>query len=109
MMNNIPIKTPGGARIEINENEYDITHGIQNALTNKTYKSAKSMNDNEKLVFSDFLNKTGYYSRKLTKGKRSGLDKYIKNDVDNDVARILNIGKKNLRAKELKKLPYHLT
>ena len=34
---------------------------------NKTYNTAKSRNDNEKLVFRDLLQKTGYYSRKLTK------------------------------------------
>ena len=48
------------------------------------------MNDNEKVVFRDFLNKTGYYSRKPTKGKPSGLDKYIKNELDKDVDKILN-------------------
>ena len=91
MINNIPIKSPGGTRIEINENEYDITRGIQNVLTKRTYKIAKSMNDNEKVVFRDFLNKTGYYSDKPTKGKPSGLDKNIKNDLDDDVAGILNL------------------
>ena len=77
MINNISIKSPGGTRIEINENEYDLTQGIRNVLTNKTYKTAKSMNNNEKIVFRDFLNITGYYTRKPTKGKPSGLDKYI--------------------------------
>ena len=56
MINNIPIKSPCGTRIKINENEYDLTQGIRNVLTNKTYKTAKSMNNNEKIVFRDFLN-----------------------------------------------------
>ena len=34
MINNIPIKSPGGTRIKINENEYDSTQGIRNVLTN---------------------------------------------------------------------------
>ena len=105
MMNNIPIKSPGGTRIEIDENEYDMTQGIRNALTNKTYKTAKSMNDNEKLVFRDFLNKTGYYSRKRTEGKPSGLDNYIKNDLDNDLARILDLDiKPKLKGKGVEKI-----
>ena len=49
------------------------------------------MNDNMKLVFRDFIQNTGYYNSKLTKGKPSGLNKYIKNDLDNDIARILNL------------------
>ena len=36
------------------------------------------MNNNEKIVFRDFLNKTGYYTRKPTEGKPSGLDNFIK-------------------------------
>ena len=35
MINNKPIKSPGGTRIEINENEYDLTRGIRNVLINK--------------------------------------------------------------------------
>ena len=91
MLNNIPNKTSGGIEVEVNNRKYNITKGIQNVLTNKTYNTAKSLNDNEKLIFRDFSQNTGYYSRKLTKGKPSGLDKYFKNDLDNDVARILNL------------------
>ena len=98
IMNNMPIKSPGGTEVEVKNKKYNITPGIQNALTNKTYKNAKSMNGNEKIVFRDFLVKTGYYNRKLTKRKPSGLDNYIKNDLDNDVARNLDLNIK-LRGK----------
>ena len=91
MMNNMPNKSSGLIEVEVNNRKNNITKGFQNVLTNRTYNTAKSMNDNEKLVFRDFLLNTGYYSRKLTKGEPSGLDKNIKNDLDNDVARILNL------------------
>ena len=48
----------------------------------------------EKVVFRDILSKTGYYNRKPTKRRMSGRDRCIKNDLDNDVRRILNIDKK---------------
>ena len=94
VINNIPIKSPGGTRIEVNENEYDLTKGIRNVLNNRTYKTAKSMSDMEKVVFRDFLSKIGYYNRKPTKGKPSGLDNYIKNELDDDVRKILDLDKK---------------
>ena len=93
-MNNIPIKSSGGTEVEIKNKKYNITQCIQNVLTNKTYKTAKALNDNEKLVFRDFLQNIDYYSRKLTKGKPSGLDKYIKNDLDNNVKKILKVDTK---------------
>ena len=103
LMNDIPIKSPGGTKIKVNENEYDLTKGIQNVLTNKTYKTAKSMSDTEKVVFRDFLSKTGYYSRKPSKGKPSGLDNYIKNELDDDVRRILDLDKK-LKGRGIEKI-----
>ena len=48
MMNNIPFKSSGGTEVEIKNKKYIITHAIQNVITNKTYNTAKSMNDNEK-------------------------------------------------------------
>ena len=50
-----------GTTIEINNKEYDITPGIQKVLVDQTYNTAKSMNDTEKVVFRDMLQKTGYY------------------------------------------------
>ena len=35
------------------------------------------MNDMEKLVFRDILQKTDYYKRLPTKGRMSGRDRYI--------------------------------
>ena len=94
VMNNIPIKSPGGTKIQIYENEYDLTKGIRNVLTKKTYNSTKSLNNNEKVVLRDFLGKTGYYTRKPTKGKPSGLDNYNKNELDDVVRKILDLDTK---------------
>ena len=49
------------------------------------------MSYREKVVFKDILSKTNYSNRKLTRRKMSGRDRYIKNDLDNDVIRILNL------------------
>ena len=103
MLNNIRIKSLGGTKIQVDEKEYDLTNGIRNVLTKKTYKSVKSLNDNEKVVLRDFLSKTGYYSRKPTKGKPSGLDNYIKNDLDDDVRKILKLDT-NLKGKGVEKI-----
>ena len=95
MINNYPFKISKGTNIRINENKYNISQGLQNVFTDQTYDTAKSMTDNEKLVFRDILKKTGYYNRNLTKGRLSGRlsgrDRYIKFDLDNDVSRILNL------------------
>ena len=65
--------------------------GLQKVFTDKTYKTAKSMNDKENLVFRDNLQKTNIYDHIPTKGRMSGRDKYIKKDLDKDVRRILNL------------------
>ena len=49
------------------------------------------MTDTENLVFRVILRKTDYYNRKLTIGRLSGRDRYIKYDLDNDVARIMDL------------------
>ena len=103
MLNNIPIKSPGGTKIQVDEDEYDLTKGIRNVLTKKTYKYVKSLNDNEKVVLRDFLSKTGYYNRKPTKGKPSGLDNYNKNELDDDVRKILDLDIK-LKGKGVEKI-----
>ena len=105
-MNGYPIKISRGAGVEINDEKYNITPGIQKVLVDSKYKTAKSMSDMEKLVFRDMLQKTNYYNRKPTKGRLSGRDKNICNDLDNDVRRILNLDSElNLisEVKELKK------
>ena len=53
MINNYPIKMVGGTKIEINDSEYNITSGLQKALTSKSYDTANSMNDMEKVIFRD--------------------------------------------------------
>ena len=63
MLNNFPIKMIRGTRVEINENEYDITPGIQNVNTDSSCNRAKSMTDKEKLVFRDILQRTDFYNR----------------------------------------------
>ena len=105
MLNNKPIKSPGGTKIIVDENEYDLTKGIRDVLTKKTNKSIKSLNDNEKVVLRDFLSKTGYYSRKPTKGKPSGLDNYIKHKLDDEVRKILDLDiKPKLKGKGVEKI-----
>ena len=45
----------------------------------------------EKVVFRDILQKTDYYKRLPRKRRMSGRDKYIKNDLDRNVRRILKL------------------
>ena len=105
MLNNKPIKSPGGIKIRVDENEYGLTKGIRDVLTKKTNKSIKSLNDNEKVVLREFLSKTGYYSRKPTKGKPSGLDNYIKHEFDDEVRKILDLDiKPKLKGKGVEKI-----
>ena len=103
MLNNYPIKRPGGTNVKIGGNKYDLTPGLQKVFTDTKYETAKSMSDTEKKVFKDILSKTIFYSRKLTKRKMSGRDRYIKNDLDNDVIKILNLDKK-LKGKGVEKI-----
>ena len=71
MLNNYPIKTPGGTEVEISGNKYNITAGLQKVFTDTSYDVASSMNDTEKVVFRDILRKTGYFNRKPTKSRMS--------------------------------------
>ena len=83
-----------GTKVEIKENKYIISPGIRKVLVDQSYDTAKSMTDNDKLIFRDILQKTGYYNRELTKGRLTGRDRYITYDLDNDVRRILNLDTK---------------
>ena len=49
------------------------------------------MNDMDKAVLTDILQKTIYYNRKPTNGGISVFDKCIKSNLDDDVRRILNL------------------
>ena len=94
ILNDYPVKMLRGTEVEINDRKYDKTPGIQKVCTDATYNTAKSRSDMEKLVFRDILQKTDYYKRLPTKGRMSGRDRYTKNDLDNDVRRILNLDTK---------------
>ena len=63
ILNEYPITIIDGTKIEINGNKYNITPGLQKVLTDRKYKTAKSLNDADKVVFRDILLKTGYYKR----------------------------------------------
>ena len=88
--NGYRIEILGGTEREINDNNYIITPGIQKVLVDSKYKTATSVNDKDKVVFRDKLRKTYYYDRIPRKGRMSGCDRHIKNDLDNDVRKILN-------------------
>ena len=103
MINNHPIKMLRGTKVEINKNKYNISPGIRKVLVDKSYDSAKSMTDNDKLIFRDISWKTGYYNRKPTKGRQTGRDRYIKYELDADVSRIMNLNSK-LKGKGVEKI-----
>ena len=103
ILNNYPIKTPKGTNIEINENDYNITPGLQKVITDHTYETAKSLSDKDKLIFRDILVKTGYYNHKHGKGRMQGRDRYIRYDFDNDVIRIMGLNTK-LKGKGIEKI-----
>ena len=58
-----------GTMVEINENKYNITPGIQKVLVDQIYDTAKSMTDKDKIIFRDILQKTRYYNRKPSKSR----------------------------------------
>ena len=67
------------------------------------------MSDMKKLVFRDILQKTDFYRRLPTKACKSGRDRYIKNDLDQEVRRVLNLDTK-FKGKGIEKnLSFHLT
>ena len=94
MLKIYPIEMLRGTEVEINDRKYNITQGIQKVITDKSYNTAKSLNDMEKLVFRDILQKTDYYKYSPSKGRMSGLDRFIKNDLNREVRRILNLDTK---------------
>ena len=107
MLNNHPIKTSKGTSVLINEENYNITPGLQKVLTDHTYDTAKSLSDKDKAIFRDILVKTGYYKHKHGKDPMQGRDRYIRNELDNDVIRILDLNTKpktNLKGKGVEKI-----
>ena len=75
MINNYPNKMVGGNEVEIIDNECNMTSGLQKVFTDKSYDTAVSMNDTEKVIFRDSLQKTTYDNRKRQKGSMSGRDR----------------------------------
>ena len=94
MRNGYHNKNLGGLEVEINDKKYYLTPGIQKVLVNTSYNTAKSMNDKDNLVFRDMFLKTTYLIHKPTKGRISSRDRYIKNNFDKFVLRILNLDTK---------------
>ena len=103
MINIYPIKMIGGTKVEINDSEYNIISGLQKVFTYKSYDTANSMNDTEKVIFTDILQKTIYINRERQKGPMSGGDRYIQNKLDNDVRKI-SILDKQLESKGVEKI-----
>ena len=60
------------------------------------------MNDMDKVVFRDMLQKTDYYNRIPTKVRISGRDKYIKNNLDSVVRKIFSLDTK-LKGRRIEK------
>ena len=94
MWNGYPGKILRGTEVKINENKCNKTPDIQKLLVDSSYNTAKSMNDMDKINSRDVLQKTEYYNRKPTEGRISSRDRYIKNNLDNDIRRILNLDTK---------------
>ena len=69
MLNNHPKKIIRDTGVEISGNNYNRTPCLQKVFTDKTYETAKSMNDQVKAVFRDFLLKTDDYIRITSKGR----------------------------------------
>ena len=94
MWNGYPIKILDKFEVKIKIKKYNITPGIQKVFTKQSYNTIKSKNDMDKVVFREILQQTDYYNRITTKGRLSGQDRFIKNDLDKEVTRILNLDTK---------------
>ena len=84
MLNKYPSKMLRGTEVEMLDKECKITPGIQKVFTDTSYNTAKSMNDMERLIFRDILQKNVYYSRIPSKGRMYVRDRYDKINLDND-------------------------
>ena len=78
--NGHPVRILGGTEVEINDKKFYITRGIRKVIVDSSYNSAKSINDMNKVVFSDRLQKTNNFIRIPTKTRISSCDRYIKNN-----------------------------
>ena len=73
-------------KIKIDNKEFTLTPEIQKAMTNTNY-NFKSMNDDDVLNFANILETVDYNHKQDTHSARS---KYIKNNLQNRVDKILN-------------------
>ena len=58
MWNGYPVEILCGTVVQINDNKFSITPGIQKVLVDSSYKTFKSINDLDKVGFRDMLQKT---------------------------------------------------
>ena len=67
MIINHPTKMFRGTEVGIKENKYNISPGNRKVLIDQSNDTAESMTDKDKIIFREFLQKTGYYNRKTYK------------------------------------------
>ena len=53
-----PVEILGGTEVQINDNKVNITPGLLKVIVDSSFKTMKSMNDLEKVIFRDMLQKT---------------------------------------------------
>ena len=58
MWNDYPVEILGGTEVQLKYNKFNITPGIQKVLVDSSYNTIKSINDMDKRVFKDMLQKT---------------------------------------------------
>ena len=93
-LNGYLVEILGGTEVENTDNKFNINPGIQKVLVDSSYYTIKSMKDMDNVVFRDMLQKTDYYNRIPAKRRISGFDKYVKNNLDNDVRKNLSLNTK---------------
>ena len=76
--NGYPVNISRGTEVHINDHKNIISPGIQKVLFDSTYKTAKSLNDKDKVVSGDLLKKTNYFDRITTKGRIQVVIKLLK-------------------------------
>ena len=84
--NNKIIIPLGDNKIKIDNKEFNLTPEIQKAFTNTNY-NFRNMNDDDILNFANILKTVDYNSNQDSNSTRS---KYIKNNLQNRVDKILN-------------------
>ena len=79
MLNNHPIKISRGTEVEINNNKYNITPGIQNLFTEISNIPLKKLNDKDREICENILKHLIFENYKAVSGEsKSGRYKYSK-------------------------------